>query len=71
MLAEVRAGFKSLSQVIRERGYDPATVLKEIADDNQLLDDLNLILDSDPRRTTQQGQPRDKTPSAPAAKPET
>lgn len=70
MISEVRAGFKSLSQVIRERGYDPMTVFKEMAEDNQLLDDYKLILDTDPRRTTQQGQPRDKAPT-PAAKPET
>jgi capsid protein len=48
----------SLSEALRERGYDPETVLNEIADDNALLDKLGIILDSDPRMTTQAGNPR-------------
>lgn len=60
MVAEVRAGFKSWSEVLRERGYDPATVMAQIAADAELFDKYGLIFDSDPRRTTQQGQPRDK-----------
>jgi lambda family phage portal protein len=70
MLSEVRAGFKSLSEVIRERGYDPETVFAQIAADVKKLDELGLVLDSDPRKTTQQGQPRDKAPT-PAKAPET
>lgn len=52
----VRSGIQTLSDALRERGYDPQAVLEEMATDNKLLDKLGLILDSDPRRTTQQGQ---------------
>jgi len=53
----VRAGIQTLSDALRERGYDPAVVLREMAADNKLLDELGLVLDSDPRKTTQAGQP--------------
>jgi lambda family phage portal protein len=36
-VTEVRGGFTSPSQVIRERGHDPETVFKEIADDMALM----------------------------------
>ena len=55
-MRNVRAGIMTLSEALRERGYDPATVLKEIAADNTRLDDLAIILDSDPRKMTQAGQ---------------
>jgi lambda family phage portal protein len=61
----VRAGIMSLSEALRERGYDPETVLTEMAADNARLDDLGLILDSDPRQMTQAGQLQGK--AAPAA----
>ena len=59
LVREVRSGLKSLSEALRERGYDPEEVLREVADDNALLDELGLVLDSDPRTTTQAGQPRE------------
>lgn len=52
----IRTGIMSLSEALRERGYDPATVLNEMAADNKLLDKLKLILDSDARQMTQAGQ---------------
>lgn len=52
----IRSGIQSLSDALRERGYDPEVVLQEIADDNHRLDDLGIILDSDPRNVTQAGQ---------------
>lgn len=52
----IRNGIQSLSEVLRERGYDPKKILKQIANDNRLIDELGLILDSDPRKTTQAGQ---------------
>jgi lambda family phage portal protein len=55
-MRNIRAGIQSLSEVLRERGYDPKTVLKEIQSDTQLLDSLGIILDSDPRYMTQAGQ---------------
>jgi len=66
----VRAGIMSLSEALRERGYDPREVLEEIAADNELLDELELVLDSDARMTTQAGNPRATaatTPGQPAA----
>lgn len=59
----VRAGIMSLQEALRERGYDPETVLEEIAETNKMLDDLGLVLDSDPRRVTQQGQAQKATGS--------
>ncbi len=52
----IRAGIQSLSEALRERGYDPEVVLQEIAADNALLDTLGIVSDSDPRKTTQAGQ---------------
>jgi len=62
----IRAGIQSLSDSLRERGYDPAQVLQEIADDNARLDALGLVLDSDPRRMTQAGQQQPPPPAPPA-----
>lgn len=52
----IRNGIMSLSAALREQGLDPETHLREIATDNELLDKLKIILDSDPRYTTGQGQ---------------
>lgn len=52
----IRSGMQTLSDALRERGYDPDTVLKEMAADNKKLDELGLILDSDARNMTQAGQ---------------
>lgn len=52
----VRSGLQSLSDALRERGYNPRVVLEEIAKDQELLDQLGLRLDSDPRYMTQAGQ---------------
>lgn len=52
----VRSGFMSLSEAIREFGYEPEEVREEQAEDNAAMDRLSLILDSDPRRTSGSGQ---------------
>lgn len=52
----IRNGTQSLSEVLRERGYHPRRMLEQMRDDNRVLDELGLILDSDPRKTTQAGQ---------------
>jgi lambda family phage portal protein len=54
----IRAGLMSRQEAVRERGYDPEAVLAEIAADNAAVDKLKIILDSDPRNTTEQGNPR-------------
>jgi len=52
----VRAGAMTLKEMIARNGYDPAEVLREIAETNALLDRFGLVLDSDPRHSTQTGQ---------------
>lgn len=55
-MRNVRAGLQTLPEVLRERGYDPDEVLQEFAAANKRLDELGLVLDSDPRKMTQAGQ---------------
>jgi lambda family phage portal protein len=52
----VRSGFMSLSEAIREFGYEPEEVMAEMQADNEQLDAKGLILDSDPRKVTGSGQ---------------
>lgn len=59
----IRAGIKSRSMTVGERGRNSAEVDSEIAKDNQRSDDSNTILDSDPRKTTQSGGAREKPQS--------
>jgi lambda family phage portal protein len=51
----VRSGFQSLSEAIREFGYEPEEVFAEIKSDNELLDELGLVLDTDPRKLSGSG----------------
>jgi lambda family phage portal protein len=55
MLLAIRAGLMSRSEAIAAFGYDAEDVDREIAADNQRADDLGLIFDSDPRRTSKDG----------------
>ena len=55
---QVRAGLLTLSEAIRMLGYDPRELLGELSDDLEILDELGLQVESDPR-----------TSSAPAAAP--
>lgn len=63
-IAEVRAGFTSRSAMIAKRGYDPHEVLDDIVADNKAADDAELILDSDPRKTSRQGLSQEKATGA-------
>jgi lambda family phage portal protein len=56
IIKAVRGGLLTLSQAIREMGYEPEEFLAECADTNAALDKLGLIFDSDPRRVTNGGQ---------------
>ena len=47
--AMVRNGFMSLQEAIRELGYDPDNLLKELKEDMDTLKELGLILDTDAR----------------------
>lgn len=51
----IRSGQKTLTQVIREGGRDPVEHLTELAEDFKLLDELEIVLDSDPRKRTAAG----------------
>lgn len=53
---EVRSGFNSLSNAIREQGRDPEKILNQIEQDNKTLDEKEIKIDSDPRNITQSGQ---------------
>lgn len=55
LATEVRAGFKSLPEAIRERGLDPDQVIQEAAEFNEKLDALGLKFDTDPRHMSAQG----------------
>jgi lambda family phage portal protein len=69
----IRSGLQTLSDAIRERGYDPEELFDEMAADNAVLDALGLKLDSDPRYLTQAGQmqgtaqPASQAPAAASA----
>ncbi|WP_342640929.1 phage portal protein [Rhodoligotrophos ferricapiens] len=54
--AEVRAGFRSRSDVVSERGYNVEQVDEEIAADNARADRFGIVLDSDPRKGKAGGQ---------------
>lgn len=51
----IRGGIKARSSSILERGEDPEEVDAQIAADNARADALGLVLDSDPRRTADNG----------------
>lgn len=51
----VRSGLKTLSEVLRARGKDPRAHLRELAEDLDLLDELDLPLDCSPRHVAKAG----------------
>lgn len=51
----IRTGTRTLPQVLRELGEDPDEIFAEIAETNATLDKLGIVLDSDPRKTSQAG----------------
>lgn len=55
-VTQIRAGLTSRNAEIRRLGRDPEDVNQEIARGNKQADDLGLLLDSDPRKATAQGQ---------------
>ncbi len=56
IIKEIRAGLNSFQGACRERGIDPETLLRQIKEDIDLFDQYGLVLDIDPRRTTNSGQ---------------
>ena len=61
----IRGGLKSFDEALREQGYDPDRVREEIAASNKKLDDLQIVLDTDPRYTMKAGviQPNVTSPA--------
>lgn len=57
LISEVRAGFKTLPEAIRETGNDPDATIDEIAETNKKLDEAGVMLDTDPRKVTKTGNP--------------
>jgi len=55
VINSIRAGLISQSEALRMLGYDPDEVFAEMAADNAKLDNLGLILDSDPRKVMKAG----------------
>lgn len=51
----IRAGIMTLSEVLKERGYDPIETLDEMARDWREVDKRDLVLDSDARKMSQNG----------------
>jgi lambda family phage portal protein len=69
VLKQVRMGTLTLSEAIIQNGYDPERQLAEIARLNKVLDELEIILDCDPRNVTLRGQEQpaataERTPSS-------
>jgi lambda family phage portal protein len=63
-LLEVRSGFATIPQQIARRGYDPEELLKEAADFNAKMDELELVFDADPRKVTKAGLVQTADPNA-------
>jgi capsid protein len=56
VIAKIRAGLMSRCEAVSAMGWSAEDIDAEIAADNQRADSLGLVLDSDPRKTTVQGQ---------------
>lgn len=64
LTAQVRSGQKTLREALRERGKDPDSHLQEIADTNEVLDQLGVHLDVDPRRVSGAGVSQARAPGS-------
>jgi lambda family phage portal protein len=52
----IRSGFTTLPEVLREQGWEPEEALDEMQEAWEMVDERDLVLDCDPRRTSLQGQ---------------
>ena len=55
IIRKIRGGVNSWQDEVRQTGRDPDEVLREYVEDKERFDELGIILDSDPRKTTQAG----------------
>lgn len=53
----IRGGITSRQAEIRKRGKDPEEVNEEIAEDNEIADEMGFVHDSDPRKQNANGTP--------------
>ena len=51
----MRNGTLTLKEAIARQGYDPDKQIQEISETNKKLDELEITLDSDPRKTAKSG----------------
>jgi lambda family phage portal protein len=64
----LRSGLMSYQNAVREQGYEPEILINEMIEANKMLDSGGLVLDSDPRKTTQAGMFQlDQTTNKPTA----
>lgn len=64
VIAKIRAGLMSRAEAVSAMGWNIEDIDREIAADNQRADQLGNIYDSDPRKTTLQGQANDTAATA-------
>jgi capsid protein len=57
-------GLKTWAQAVSEQGYDPDRQANQIAEANEMLDALGIILDVDPRRANATGSAQDAAQNA-------
>jgi len=62
---KVRSGFTSLSEAIREQGFEPEDLFNEMRSDNESLDSRGLIVDTDPRKISLSGGEQPNYPDKP------
>ncbi len=55
VVSAIRNGLKTHKEALKEFGYNPLHFYDEIAEINKILDSKKIILDSDPRKVSQQG----------------
>ena len=55
IILAIRNGLISYEEAVKQLGYNPEETLNEIQEFNQILDEKKIVLDCDPRKTTQQG----------------
>ena len=65
-LLALRSGTTTLAEAIARKGRNPEAVLAEIAAMNEKLDQLGIVLDSDPRRVTKTGVAQVNDPGEPS-----
>lgn len=63
----VRTGQMTLDEMVREQGFDPEEHWQEYAESFKRIDNLGIVLDSDPRKTNASGQQQQQPAAAPSS----